>query len=215
MQVCIYFLNLCYEDVEAWRWAASGSLSVWQRPAAQKGNPCPHRLQQQRQDSGRSTSTLLCWLLQGKQHARDAGAVGSVPDRHVQEAEVSGDLLNSNLHFSSRYLASRACKQLHQEMTRVFCACQWLEIVVLAPCAVAAAVGFKVAWTATPLVIDMVYDSWNLILTQYDDVNLEKDLKYCSAFHCMAQCHRWEGSITAVHATRLHVHSILTFQHWL
>lgn len=42
----------------------------------------------------------------------------------------------------------------------------WLEVAVLAPCAVAAALGVKPTWTATPLVIDMVYDSWNLILTQ-------------------------------------------------
>lgn len=44
--------------------------------------------------------------------------------------------------------------------------CNAAQVVVLAPCAIAAALGVKVVWTATPLVIDMVADSFNLILTQ-------------------------------------------------
>lgn len=40
------------------------------------------------------------------------------------------------------------------------------QVLVLAPCALLAASGVKPMWTAGPLVIDMVYDSWNLILTQ-------------------------------------------------
>ena len=42
----------------------------------------------------------------------------------------------------------------------------WLEAFVLAPCAVLAACGVKVQWTATALVLDMLWDSAALIWTQ-------------------------------------------------
>jgi hypothetical protein len=55
---------------------------------------------------------------------------------------------------------------------------------VLAPCALLAASGVKPMCTAVPLVIDMVYDSWHLILMQLcvpsssDIVCLAKGLHY-------------------------------------
>mmetsp|Transcript_14227 Transcript_14227/g.42975 ORF Transcript_14227/g.42975 Transcript_14227/m.42975 type:complete len:384 (-) Transcript_14227:2002-3153(-) len=42
----------------------------------------------------------------------------------------------------------------------------WLEAFVLMPCSFGAALGIKVPWTATALVVDMLYDSANLVITQ-------------------------------------------------